>query len=147
MIDKKEMQVIAALRKNSRTSLAKISKEINVSKSTVFDRIKRQEKKLIQKHTSLIDFQRLGYAARIFIAIKTDIEHRKELQKYFTAHKNINNLFVINGGFDFFADAVFKDAKEMEDFLHELKIKHPIKDMQTHTIIQDIKREAFLEEI
>ena len=71
MIDKKEMQVIAALRKNSRASLAKISKEIKVAKSTVFDRIKRHESGLIQKHTSLIDFRRLGYNARVFIAIKT----------------------------------------------------------------------------
>lgn len=147
MIDKKEMQVIAALRKNSRTSLAKISKEINISKSTIFDRLKRYERDLIQKHTSLIDFRQLGYNARAFIAIKTEIEKRKELQEHLAEHKNVNNLYVINGGLDFFADTVFKDAKEMEDFLHELKLKYPILDMQTHTIVDDIKREAFLEEI
>ena len=147
MADKQDLQMIAALRKNARTSLAKISKDINVSKSTIFDRIKRHERSLIHKHTSLVDFRMLGYAARIFIALKTTIEKRKELQEYFAGSKNINNLFIINGNFDFFAEAIFKDAKEMEDFLQELKLKYQISAMQTHTVVNDIKRESFLEEI
>jgi len=147
MITRKEMQMLAALRRNSRTSLTRISKEINVSKSTIFDRLKRHEGGLIQKHTSLIDFRKLGYNARIFIAIKTSIENRNDLQEYFAEHRNVNSLFIINGGFDFFVDAVFKDAKDMEDFLHELRTRNHIQKLQTHTVITDIKLESFLEDV
>jgi len=140
-----DLQLLSALRKNSRSSLTKISQEINLPKSTLFDKLKHHEKSIIHKHTSLVDFKKLGYISRIFITIKTTVDCRSKLNQFFFTHENVNNLFVIDSGFDFFVDAVFKDIKEKEDFLTYLKVNFPILEIYVQTVVDHVRRESFLE--
>lgn len=145
MLDFKQDPIISALRKNARTSLAKIARDINLPKSTVFDTFRHHEKNLIHKHSSLINFQKLGFTSKVFLAIKTTLDGRDTVRKHLMEHKNTNNLYVIDGGFDFFLESVFRDAKEMEDFLAELKANYAILTVCDYRVFTDLKRESFLE--
>lgn len=145
MIPTKDIQLMHALRKNSRISLTKLSKEVQIPKSTLFDKLKHHEQSVILKHTSLIDFKKLGYVSRVFITIKTTIDCRNKLHQFFFTHQNVNNLFVIGGGFDFFIDAVFKDDKEKEDFIAYVKANFPILSINVHAVAEHVRRESFLE--
>lgn len=141
----KETELIAALRRNSRISLAKLSKEAQIPKSTLFDKLRHHERSIILKHTSLIDFKKLGYVSRVFITIKTTIDYRSRLHQFFFTHMNVNNLFIIDSGFDFFVDAVFKDEKEKEDFIAYVKANFPILSINVHAVADHVRRESFLE--
>ena len=80
----------------------------------------------------------------MFIALKTEIENRNQLRNYLEENKNINTLHIINGGFDFHAETVFKNQKQAQDFLDDLQIKNNITEINTYNIIDTVHSEKFL---
>ena len=69
--------ILNELRKNARVSLLEVAKKTNIPLSTVYDKVRNYEGEIIKKHTSIIDFQNLGYHARRIIALKVKKENKE----------------------------------------------------------------------
>ena len=141
MLNDKELQMLNLLRKNSRQSLARISRKIEMPVSTVFDKLVKLEGGFIKKHTTLIDFANLGYNIRVNFLIRAS--SKNNLLSFLKNHKNINSIYSIQGDFDFYAETVFKNLKSFEKFLELLSDLNIIKRKEFY-IIEDVKREDFL---
>lgn len=139
------MLLLCQLRNNSREPLTKMSKQTRIPVSTLYDRLKHfEENKLIERHTSIINFAAFGYKVRVNIMLKVSSSQRDALKKYLQNHENVNNLYKINNGFDFLFEAVFKSIEEAEEFIDNLEEQFEFKRMDVHYITSDIKREGFL---
>lgn len=138
------MQIIAHLRLNARMGLTQMSRKTSIPVSTIFDKLKTYEKNIIQKHTSLIDFSKLGYNTRANITLKTNKQNREKLKEFLQKHQNINSVYKINNGYDYLIEAVFRHIKELEDFLEMLEEKFDATERKVYYIIEDIKREGFM---
>ena len=144
MLTKKDLLILTQLRNNSRETLTKISKNTGVPISTIFDKIKCYQGNLIKKHTSLIDFSKLGFNARANIMVKVDRDKREEAKKFLLNHPNINSIYKISNGFDFLIEGIFKNVKDVEDFIDSLNGKFKLEQTQVYYIIEDIKKEEFM---
>ncbi len=144
MLHKKDLLILAELRRNARSSLTKMSKMTLIPISTIFDKLRLYEESLIMKHTSLIDFSGLGFHSRIIIIIKTDRKNKFDILNYLAKHQNVNNLYKINNGCDFMIEGVFKHIKDSEEFVENLEEKFKILDKKVYYVIEDIQREKFL---
>jgi len=144
MIKKRDLKILTHLRVNARQKLTDISKNTGIPVSTIFDRIRHNENSVIKKHTSLLDFSKLGYQTRVNILLKTKKEQREKLNGFLSNHSSINSAFKINQDFDFLIDCVFSNMKELEYFLEDLEEKFNIEKKQVHHVIEDIKLESFL---
>lgn len=142
--NKKELLIISALRQDSRLSLTKMSRQTKIPVSTLHDKIRDYTGTLIRKHTSIVDFTKLGYNTRALVFLKSEREQRQALQEFLQTCKNVNNLAKINNGYDFLVELVFEHIKDMEDFLETVEIKFKISTKETYYIIEEIKRESFL---
>jgi DNA-binding Lrp family transcriptional regulator len=145
-MNNKEKQIISYLRKNARFTLAYISRMSNIPVSTLFDRIKSYEGKVIRKTTCIVDFEKLGYSTRAKIALKISKSERELMQKFLEEHPNTNSLFKIDNGFDFLVECIFCNLKELNDFIDILNERFKILDLKLFQVIDDIKREAFMAE-
>lgn len=144
MLTKTDLKLISNLRKNSRATLTYISKKTRIPITTLHNRLRHHQEDLILKHTTLIDFSKIGFLCRANIMLRTDRENRDRLGNYLKAHPAVNNLFKINNGFDFMVEGVFAHIKDMEDFLEEIETRFGLEEKKTHHIIDDIKREDFM---
>jgi len=144
MLKQKDILIISNLRKNARESLTKISKATGIPISTIYDRIKSYENNIINKHTTIVEFAKLGFNTRANIIIKTKRDQRDEIREFLQKNTNLNSVYKINNGYDFLIEAVFRDIKEMEDFIENMESKFSIKSKQVFYIVDDIKRESFL---
>jgi len=140
----KDQKIIACLRQNARMPLTIMSRKIRVPVSTIFDRLKMNENEVVQKHTCLLDFPKLGYFARANIALKVERDDKEILKEHLVKHHSINSVYKINNGFDFMVEGVFKQVKDMEDFLDSLEQRFKIVDKKSFFIIDDLKRESFM---
>jgi len=140
----KDILLLSNLRANARETLTKISKNTKIPVSTIFDRLRMHEKGLIHKHTTLVDFSRIGFSTRATITLRTQKKYREELKQFLMKHQNINSIYKINNGFDFLIEAIFRNIKDMEDFMEELDEHFKIKAKQIYYIVEDLKREDFL---
>lgn len=145
-INPKDLKIIAELRKNARISLTKMSRKTQVPVSTIHDRLKSYKNHLVKKYTSLLDFTALGFHTRAHILFKLKKETKDELKEFLTKHQNVNSIFKINNGYDFLIDGVFKNIKEMEEFLEILETKYDIKSKEVYYIVDELKREEFFSE-
>jgi len=144
LITRKDLVIMCHLRKNCRETLTSISKKTNIPISTIFEKIKRNEDDIIQKHTCLVDFTKLGFNTRAKIIIQANINYRKELLEFLLKHQNINTVYKINNGYDYLTEGIFRNMQDLEDFLETLQIRFKVKKQQTYFIIDDLKREAFM---
>lgn len=143
---KKELLIINHLRKNARESLTNISRLTRIPISTIYERLRSSEGNLIIKHTSLVNFPRLGYNARAKLMLKAAKEKKGEMRSYLHKHENVNSLYKINNGYDLLAECIFRDMKQMEDFIESLEERFSLEKKEVFYIIEDIKREGFLSE-
>ncbi|MFH1072575.1 MAG: Lrp/AsnC family transcriptional regulator [Nanoarchaeota archaeon] len=146
MLDKKDRIFLSFLRKDARVNLTTVSRKTSIPISTLYDRLKQGESEYIVKHTTLLDFAKLGYSCRAHIIVKTERDLRESLRNYLSRCPFVNSLFKINNGFDFLFDAIFQNVKEMEEFVELLETKFSIANKQVYYIIEEIMRENFLTE-
>jgi len=141
------MELITELRKNSRQKLKEISAKLNIPISTLFDMMKDLENEGFIEHKSLVKFDKIGYPFQLMLAIKTSRENRDSLKNYFSNHSRVNNLFQINSEYDFLVEAIFRNQKEIQDFIDDMESKNIILKKTIFNIINTIQRENFLTKI
>jgi len=144
MLNQKDMLLLANLRQNARETLTKLSRKTSIPISTIYDKLKLFHGDIIKKHTSILDFAKLGYNARVNIMLRVDKEQREQIKEFLAKKDCINSVFKINNGYDFLAEGVFKDIREVEDFLEILEDKFKIKSKQIYYVVDEIKREEFM---
>jgi DNA-binding Lrp family transcriptional regulator len=142
--NKKDMLILTNLRNNARMSLTEMSRKTKVPISTIYDKLRGRLKEIITKQTALIDFTKLGFSARVQIILKIDKNDREEVKSYLSRHRNINSVYKINNGYDLLAEGIFKDMNEAEEFIEKLEAQFKLKQLQVYYVVEDIKREAFL---
>ncbi|MFH1770375.1 MAG: Lrp/AsnC family transcriptional regulator [archaeon] len=134
MLTNNEQLILKNLRVNSRQSFARLARELNIPIASVFDIHEKLQNKII-KHTSLINFEKIGYPVRIMLAIETD--EKKKIQVLLD-NPNMNNLYFREKGL--MADMVFKSLKEKHEFLEYLSAMTSFK---FYDVVEELKRETF----
>lgn len=142
MLSPQDLEIIHHLRANSRVKLTELSQQLNLPVTTLYSKLKNYEKALIKKHTSLIDFTQLGYYKSIYLILKTK-ERNKGLKEFLTQQNCINSLFRINYDYDFLLECLFKNEKEVTNFLESLQENFNL-EIQLLNVVEELKREDFI---
>ncbi len=139
----KDLAILCRLRLNARENLTKMSRKTRIPVSTLHDRIKKYHGDVITKSTVLLNFQKLGYEFKVKVLLKTSAEKKEALEKFLFRSENVNNLYRVNNGYDYLAEAVFKNLSEFKEFTEKLK-ELGVNSVQEFLILEDLKKEAFL---
>jgi len=138
MFNEKELLILNKIRKNSRITLKKISRDINIPVSTIFDNLKRIEEKIIIKYVTILDFSKIGYKIRVAFMIKS--KNKQEFLKNIIEDKNINSISKIMNDYDYHIDTIFTNLSDLFKFkekLYELGAER----IKEHHIIDELKTE------
>lgn len=142
-MDKKDIKIITHLRQDARMPLTKMSKKTHIPVSTIFDRLQSKDIAIV-KHTSLLNFPKLGYNTIAKITLKVEKEDRQNLKEFLLKHQSINSVCRINNGYDFMVEGIFTGIQEMEEFIEKVENRFRISDTQSFFVLEYLKREAFL---
>ena len=142
-LQKKDFLLITYLRNNARENLTKISRLTHIPVSTIFDRLKELETDLISKHTTLVNFKKLGFDIKINILFKVERNSREEFKEYLIKNQNINSVFRVNNGFDFLVEAIFRGMHELQIFMEDIE-RFNVEEKQELFVLEDLKLEGFL---
>ena len=140
---KEEYAILSHLRQNSRKNLTAISKNTGIPVSTIFDRIKKYESSIIRKHTSLIDFGKLGYDVQVQLLIKVKPDKRMDVQEHLMKSHLVNSVHKINNGFDFIVEMLFKSMNQYHEFNEDLE-KMGLQKKHEFFVLKELKRECFM---
>ncbi len=144
MLEERDLNIITKLRQNGREQLTRISRSTGIPVSTIFDRINHFEDDELVRHTTLLDFAKLGFSMMSILVVRVRKDEREHFKQYLLTHHNVNNLFKINNGYDFLVECIFKSMYDFEEFQEQMDEKFNIRSKETFYIIENLKREAFL---
>jgi len=143
--DGKDLLIISHLRADSRSKLTSMSRDTRIPVSTIFDKIRLfKSSGLIRKNTSIVSFERFGYATKAMVFLSALKEERAKLSELLQSSPSVNSLFRINSGWDFVAEVIFPGFREIEDFLEKVEEKVMLKDKKVFYVVEELKREEFM---
>jgi DNA-binding Lrp family transcriptional regulator len=139
-----DLLFLTLLRQDARQTLTAMSRKTNIPISTLYDKLKTHEKGVITRHTTLLDFAKLGYNCRAKIMLACTVQDKDKLRQYLKESGCINSLFKINNGFDFMAEGIFESVNALDSFIEGLEKLFTIVEKKVYYVIEDIRRENFL---
>ena len=118
MVDQKDMQIIDALRRNSRVPFTAIAKKLGMSEAAVRNRVKALEKEgIIRKFTVLLDPPKLGFQTVALVGVDVNPDRLLEAAKILAEIDHIKNMTLTTGDHMIMMEIWAKDGKELTDIL------------------------------
>ena len=143
MLRQKEFELLSHFRKNARSTLTNVSRKTGIPVSSIFDRLRRFKDHEIAKHTSLLNFNNIGFGVIVKSFIKAKRDSKKEIMKFLLMCPNVNNISALSNKYDVLIEAVFRNLKELRKFndaIYELGAENK----EDFYVIEYLKRESFL---
>ncbi len=114
-MEKKDFLILAELRKNSRAQYSEVSRKLKIPISTVCELAAKLAK--LRTDVAMLNFAAIGYPIRIFIALAARKGKKNDLRSMIEQNKSVNTASSLQGEYDFFIDAIFRDFDAMQQFL------------------------------
>ena len=122
-MDNIDIKILSCLRENARMNASDIGAHINMSVSSVIERIKKLEiAGIIKQYTIVLDPKQIG--KDVFAFISVSLEHPKFNDSFSTSVQKIEQItecHYITGDFDFFLKVVAGSTQELANILNEIK--------------------------
>ena len=141
-LKQKELLIISHLQTDERENLTKISKSTGIPVSTLFDKLKKYEGDIIRRHTSLLNFGKIGYDVHVQLMLKTK-GSKDALEKFLMNSIYVNSCYKVNNGFDFMVELIFRNMNDYYGFSEKLD-EYFVQKKNEFFVLKELKREAFL---
>ena len=120
-LDDKDLKLLKLLQNNAKLTVKELAKEVNLSPSPVFERVKRLEQEgFVKRYAAVLDAEKLNRGFTVFCQIKLKIHDRsvgydfvKEIQEI----QEVAECYNISGDFDFLLKVQVRDMKHYQDFV------------------------------
>lgn len=122
-MDNTDIRILECLRKNARINASDIADKVNLSASTVSDRIRKLETSgIIRGYTVVLDPQKLNkdIMALITVAIE-DPKFNEGFENAVKVNPDITECFYIAGSFDYLLKVITDNTKSLESVLNYIK--------------------------
>ena len=145
-MDKFDREIIAALRKNARTSYKELGEHVSLSANAVSERIRRlEESGAIQKYEVRVDLRAMGMPLAAIIDVKlspntTAVKFEAELQKI----SGILEATLMTGAFDYMLRVACRDREALVRLTEELRAGGLVQETYTRMPLRTVKLSAAL---
>jgi DNA-binding Lrp family transcriptional regulator len=141
-MDDLDEKILEKLNENARKSYREIARELNVSLTTVANRIKKlEDEKVIERYIPVINQEKIGYDLTAIINVK--ISHGKllEVQERISKDSHVSGVYDITGEWDSLIIARFKDRKDLNGFIKGVLSMANVEKTNTQLVLNIVKNE------
>ncbi len=123
LIDRIDLEILRKLQIDNTITLKDLSKEINLSLTPTFDRIKRLEKRgIIKEKVAILDRNLLN----LELIVQCQVSLEKQNQKFFKEfEKEVQNIpqvlgcYLVSGAFDYLLNIICANVNDYQKFYEE----------------------------
>ncbi|MDT7900323.1 MAG: Lrp/AsnC family transcriptional regulator [Acidianus sp.] len=140
-MDTIDRRLLIELLRDARSSLRRLSEEMNVSPATLHNRLTRLvQEGVIKGFTALIDYSKLGYTLSAVIMAKVDGKHLVEFEREVANADNVVAVYDVVGEYDVVLIAKFRSVEDLDAFLKQL-LKNPKVERTYTSIVLNVVKE------
>ena len=142
MLNELEKKILKFLNKNARTSYLHMAQEAGVSTTAINSAMKKLENsEVIKGYVPIIDLESIGFGLVVLIALRVNQGGDLPLQKRLNKYDEVRSVYKITGEWDYILVCIFKDLKELEDFLINQLSLPQVERVITHIVLNTVKDE------
>jgi len=123
-LDNKDLQLLRLLQKDAKLTVKELAKEINLSPSPVFERVKRLEQEgYVKKYAAILDAEKLNLGFTVFCQLKlksNDSYLAIEFEQEILEIEEVAECYSISGDFDFLLKVYVRDMKQYQNFVFNI---------------------------
>lgn len=144
MLTSQDRLLMQHLRRDARQSFPALSARTGIPISTVFDKMRRYEKEYVVKHTSLLNFAKIGYPITATILYAVDNGAKAKLREHLAESRYVNSAYMTTGDHNLIVEAIFRNMNEYEQFRKDISKNFRIRSSKVHFVTEWIRKENFL---
>ena len=151
-LDKTDLLILQILQNDAKTSMKTLADTLHLSKTPVYERIRRLEKEgIIKRYVALVDPEKIGLPLVVYCNVSLaihDEEHIRQFRETIGTIDEIMECYTIGGIHDFFLKVVVKDLQAYDRFVLEKLTKiRGIAKMQSSFVLNEIKHTTALKPV
>jgi len=144
-LDDTDKKLLRMLQQDAKTSINELSARLNLTKSPVYDRIKRYEKLgIIQKYVAILDAKKLNSRMVVFCSVSLENQKLKAIEAFGLSIENLPEVvecYLMGGANDFLLKIVVKDLQAYHQFSSGVLASLPnIAQIKSTFVLNEIKQ-------
>lgn len=148
-VDEKDLAILRVLQKNARSTIQEISKQVNLSTTPIFERIKRMEQNgVIKQYVALVDKSKVNKTLTVICYVSLKEHNKTAGTKFIKTILELNEVlecYSISGEFDFMLKIVAQNMDSYYDFhVNKLSQAENVGHIQSVFVMGTIKESQFL---
>lgn len=148
-LDEIDVKLLQALQKDAKCNTKDLCDVVHISKTPIYERIKRMESEgIIKGYSALVDNKKVGLPLVVFCNVTLvahDDEHIDNFKKEILRLEEVMECYSTGGVYDFLLKIVLKDFDEYNVFVFEKLTKvYGISKMQSSFVLSEIKNTTTL---
>jgi DNA-binding Lrp family transcriptional regulator len=145
LLDETAIKVLKEYIRDSRQSYREISRRLGISSGTVASRVKElEEKKIIEKYTVQLNYEKLGYELTAITEIIVSEGMMLEVGEDIAKIPGALRVYNITGDADILVVARFKTRRELSNFTKKITKMRYVVRTKTHVVLNTIKEDVSL---
>lgn len=144
-LNKQEIELLRLLQKNSKFDISDLTERLNMSRTSVYDRIKKLENEgYIKEYVAIVDQRKVGLNFTVIVNVSLNsqrIEYVDEFLEKISDLDEVMEAYVTGGIFDVVLKVVTKDPDAFSNFVtHKLSAIPHISKIQSSFVMRYIKQ-------
>ncbi len=141
-IEELDRKILKVLNRDARMSFRLIAKELKISPTTLYNKVKKLERSGVLKgYIPLIDKESLGYDLMAIISLRVRQEKDSEVQKAITKLPQVGAVYEVTGDWDLILVCYFKGRDDLATFLKKELPLSGISRANTYIVLNVVKEE------
>ena len=139
-LDELDLRIINALIEDGRISFRSLAKELDVSETTIYTRIKKlMNLGVIRGFHAEIDLFRLGYRTQAYVLIKVPARKIKDVSVKLRKLRGALEIYEVTGEYQFMIKFIGRSNEELARFIDELGDIAEISEIKIIYVIKQLK--------
>jgi Lrp/AsnC family leucine-responsive transcriptional regulator len=148
-LNKQELELLRMLQRNSRFDINNLTDKLNMSRTSVYDKIKKLESEgYIKDYVALVDHKKVGLNFTVIVTVSLNsqrIDYVEEFSRQVAALEEVVEAYVTGGIFDYVLKVVVKDPDTYNEFIaNKLSVIPHISKIQSSFVMSYIKQSTEL---
>lgn len=144
-LDATDKRILEMLQADSKMNVKEIAAQLNLTKTPVYERIKRYEREgIIEKYVAVLDKEKTGNFMVVFCSVSLESQKIKEIESFGAAVEKIPEVlecYLMGGASDFLLKVAVRDLQAYHQFSSGKLAQLPnVAQIKSTFVLNEVKR-------
>lgn len=152
VLDSIDRKILRLLQEDAKLNVKDIAIRLNLTKTPIYERIKRLEKEeIIDKYVAIVNRKKVAASIVVFISGKLEVSRFEQTEEFYQsvmALPEVMDCYLMSGEYDFLMKVIVKDLDSYHEFYSKKLSQVPrVSYVNSSFVLNEVKRSTVLPEL